>query len=236
MNKIFFILVLFVNVMFSQEYYAKLEPLESYSIKAAVSGKVTYVNSQLEGNFAKDSVVVKLDSDLNELELEQTRKKLSLINDMLEIEKTNYDRLNKISSKSEFEKDTQKLKVINYESQKADLVIKIETLKDSIKNKKLVEKSNYIFNISVKEGDYVSPGTLLYESKDLSKGKLEIYVPIADIDLIKNKDIYLDEIKSDVKVNKIYEVADTTHISSYKVELISNNVDKFSRLVKIEFK
>ena len=31
---------------------------------------------------------------------------------------------------------------------------------------------------------------VLYESKDLSKGKLEIFVPINQIDEIKNKDIF----------------------------------------------
>ena len=103
-------------------------------------------------------------------------------------------------------------------------------------NKKLVEKSNYIFNIAVKDGDYVNAGTLLYEAKDLSKGKLEIFVPIAQIDEIKNKEIFLDGEKSNIKISKIYEVADATNISSYKVELIVNNVKTFSRLVKIEFK
>ena len=42
----------------------------------------------------------------------------------------------------------------------------------------------------------MTPGTLLYEAKDLSKGKLEIFVPIAQIEEIKNKEIYLDGIKS----------------------------------------
>jgi hypothetical protein len=72
------------------------------------------------------------------------------------------------------------------------MIVKIDTLKDTIANKKLVEKSNYIFNIAVKDGDYVNPGTLLYEAKDLSKGKLEIFVPIAQIGEIKNKEIFLD--------------------------------------------
>ena len=126
--------------------------------------------------------------------------------------------------------------MINLESSKSDMIIKIESLKDTIDNKKLVEKSNYIFNIAVKEGDYVNAGTLLYESKDLSKGKLEIFVPIAQINEIKNKDIYLDGVKSDVKISKIYDVADVTNISSYKVELIISNVNTFSKLVKIEFR
>ena len=126
--------------------------------------------------------------------------------------------------------------MINLEASKADMIIKIESLKDTIQNKKLVEKSNYIYNISVNEGDYVNPGTLLYEAKDLSKGKLEIFVPIAQIEEIKNKEIYLDGIKSDIKISKIYDVADSTNISAYKVELIVTNAQQFSRLVKIEFK
>lgn len=235
LRNILFFLVL-ATLVNANEYYAKLEPFETYSIKSAVSGKVVYVNSKIEGSTANNSIIVKIDSDLNEIELSQTRKKLSQINSMIDIESKNYDRLNQVSSKSAFEKDSQKLKVINYESQKADLITKIETLKDTIKNKKLVEKSNYIFNISVKEGDYVNPETLLYESKDLSKAKLEIYVPIADIETIKNKTIYIDGKASDVKINKIFEVADSTHISSYKVELVLNDVKQFSRLVKIEFK
>ena len=88
----------------------------------------------------------------------------------------------------------------------------------------------------VKDGDYVNAGTLLYESKDLSKGKLEIFVPIAQIDEIKNKEIFLDGVKSDIKISKIYDVADAVNISSYKVELIVSNVKTFSRLVKIEFR
>ncbi len=221
---------------YSSEYYSKLMPYESYSIKSAVSGKVIYVNSKIEGSTAKKSTIIKIDSKLNEIELSQNRKKLASLNSMINIEKLNYERLNKVSSKSKFEKDTQKLKVINYESQKADLIIRIESLKDTIKNKKLVENSNYIFNIAVKEGDYVNPGTLLYEAKDLSKGKLEIYVPIESIESIKDKSIFIDGVKSDVKIDKIYEVADSTHISSYKVELVLNNVNQFSRLVKVEFK
>ncbi|RXJ75128.1 HlyD family secretion protein, partial [Arcobacter sp. F155] len=86
------------------------------------------------------------------------------------------------------------------------------------------------------EGDYVTAGTLLYEAKDLSKGKLEIYVPILDIDDIKNKTIYLDGEKTNLKIEKIFDVADSQHISSSKVKIVLNNPKKFSRLIKIEFK
>ena len=234
--KIIWICLLTISSIFANEYYAKLEPIDSFQVKSAVAGKVIYSNSKIEGLQANNSTIIEIDSLVNKVELEQSKNKLRFIDEMLEIEKNNYNRLNQVTSKSEFEKDTQKLKVINLESSKADMIIKIESLKDIINNKKLVEKSNYIFNIAVKDGDYVSPGTLLYESKDLSKGKLEIFVPISQIDEIKNKDIYLDGVKSNVKISKIYDVADDTNISAYKVELIIEDVKIFSRLVKIEFK
>lgn len=230
------LLFITITAIFANEYYSKLEPIESYQVKSAVSGKVIYSNPEIEGLKAKNSTIIEIDSMVNKVELEQSRAKLKSINEMIKIERNNYNRLNKVSSKSAFEKDTQKLKVISLESSKADMIIKIETLKDTIANKKLVEKSNYIFNISVKEGDYVNPGTLLYEAKDLSKGKLEIFVPIAEIQNIKNKEIFLDGEKSDIRISKIYEVADDVNISSYKVELHVNDAKTFSRLVKIEFK
>lgn len=224
-NIIFFLFV--SSFAFANEYYSKLMPYETYSVKSAVSGKVVFVNTKLEGSNANNSTIIEIDSVLNEIELNQNRKKLAYLNDMIKIEDKNYERLKKVSSKSAFEKDSQKLKVINYKSQKSDLVVRIESLKDTIKNKKLIEKSNYIFDISVRAGDYVNPGTLLYEAKDLSKGKLEIFVPISDIDTIKNKSIFIDGKKSNVKIDKIYEVADSTHISSYKVELVLNDVKSF---------
>lgn len=234
--KILTLFLLTITTIFASEYYAKLEPIESYQIKSAVSGKVIYSNSKIEGLKANNSTIIEIDSMVNKVELEQSKNKLKYIDEMIKIETNNYDRLNQVSSKSAFEKDTQKLKVINLESLKADMIVKIDTLKDTISNKKLIEKSNYIFNIAVKEGDYVNPGTLLYEAKDLSKGKLEIFVPIAQIEEIKNKEIFLNGVKSDIKISKIYEIADSTNISSYKVELILDNAKIFSRLVKIEFK
>ncbi|MGB1227592.1 MAG: hypothetical protein ACPG9K_06825 [Poseidonibacter sp.] len=234
--KVFIFCFILVNSLIASEYYAKLEPIESYTVKAAVSGKVIFSNSKIEGFKAKNSVIIEIDSNVNQMDLAQSRSKLKYINEMIAIENNNYNRLNKVSSKSAFEKDTQKLKVITLRSSKADMIIQIENLKDTIKNKKLVEKSNYISNISVKEGDYVTPGTLLYESKDLSKAKLEFYVPINEVETLKNKTIYLDGKKSDTKINKIYSIADSQHISSYKIQLLVSDVKSFSRLVKIEFK
>lgn len=225
-----------IGSAFASEYYAKLQPVQSYKIKSSVSGKVIYTNENIEGKKANNSLIVQIDSNINKIDLEQSKNKLSYINEMINIEQKNYERLSRVSSKPAFEKDSQKLKVVNLKSSKADIIIKIEGLKDTISKKRLIEKSNYISNIAVKKGDYVNPGTLLYEAQDLSKGKLEFFVPISSIDNIKNKKIFLDGKETNIKINKIYSVADSSHISSYKVEIIVDKVKIFSRLVKIEFR
>lgn len=225
-----------INSLFAMEYYAKLEPVNSYIIKSSVNGKVIFTNDEIEGKQASNSIIVKIDSSVNSLELKYSLEKLSVYNQMIKIEEDNYKRLSKISSRSVYEKDNQKIKALNLKSQRTDLLIKIENLKDTIKNKKLREKNLYIYNISVKKGDYVSAGTTLYEAKDLSSAKVEIFIPISDVNIIKNKTIFLNEKESNVKISKIYKVADSKHISSYKVEVIIPNVKNFSKLVKIEFK
>lgn len=230
------IVIAIVSFSFANEFYAKLEPIESYEIKSSVSGKIIFSNKNIEGKKANNSKIIEIDSYVDRIDLEQSLKKLEAMNEMIELQNTNYQRLMQIKSKSGYEKDNQKINVVNLEINKADILINIANLRDSIKNKKLIEKNYYIYNIAVNEGDYVTPGTLLYEAKDLSKGKLEIFIPILDIDTIKDKDIYLDGKKTDLKIKKIYNVADSKHISSYKVKIIVNNPKQFSRLIKIEFK
>ncbi|PLY10402.1 MAG: HlyD family secretion protein [Arcobacter sp.] len=235
--KIISFILLFTSFVFGMEYYSKLEPYNSYVIKSAVSGKVIFSNDKIEGkSLNKKTKIVEIDNSVDKIDLAQTQKKLDVLNSMLEIQEKNYNRLYKISSKSAFEKDNQKIQVLNLQSSKSDLLIKIATLKDTIKNKLLFEDNMYIYNISVKQGDYVTPGTLLYEAKDLTKGKLEIYIPISDYEIVSNKTIYMNGEKTDLKINKIYKVADSKHISSYKCEILIDDPKTFSRLVKIEFK
>ncbi len=226
----------FINILFANEFYAKLEPVDSFKVKSSVSGKVIFTNDKIEGKKANNSVVVKLDSQVNKIELKQMESKLESINEMIRVEENNYKRILKVSSKPGFEKDLQKLKVINLKINKADLLVRIASLKDIIKNKRLTEKNNYIYNIAVKKGDYVNPGTLLYESKDLSKGKLKIFIPISDVETIKNKKIYLNGKATNLKIEKLFQVADSNHISSYKAVILVPKPREFSKLVKIEFK
>ncbi|MFA6788369.1 MAG: HlyD family efflux transporter periplasmic adaptor subunit [Arcobacteraceae bacterium] len=234
--KILLVVSIFMGTLFANEYYAKVEPIQSYVIKAAVSGEVVYTNEAIEGEFAQNSVIVELDSAVDRVDLEQTQNKLALFKQMIEIEHNNYERLKKVTTRSDFDKDSQLLKSLNLQSTKADLVIKIAQLQESIANKKLIEKNRYIYSISVKKGDYVNAGTLLYEAKDLSKGKVEVFVPIADAATLMSKQIVLNNEPTNLKIDKMYKVADAKNISAYKVEIIIDEPKEFSSLLKIEFK
>ena len=64
---------------------------------------------------------------------------------------------------------------------------------------------------------------------------MTIYVPIDEIDKIKNKYIYINGKKSEFKIYKIWNVPDTQYVTSYKVELVGNGL-KFGDIVKVEFK
>ena len=89
--KIIWIYLFTISSIFANEYFAKLEPVESYQVKAAVAGKVIYSNSDIEGLKANNSTIIELDSVLNKVELEQSKNKLKFIEDMLRIEKNNYE-------------------------------------------------------------------------------------------------------------------------------------------------
>ncbi len=236
MKKIITTLVLFSSLSFASEYYAKLNPIYTYNVKSSVSGKVVYVNNEIESKVATNSTIIKIDSTIDSVDLKQSETKLKNLNETLKIQKGILKSYQKVSSKSKFDKDNQKITILNIASTISDLETKIATLKDQIAKKTLVEKSTYIYNIAVEVGDYVTPGVLLYNSMDLSAGKIEIFIPISSAGDIKNKTIYLDGKATDLKISKLYDIADSTHISSYKCEIIVPSPKQFSTLVKIEFK
>ena len=229
-------LLILTSLLNASEYFAKLEPFKTYNIKSAVSGKVIYVNNNIESTNIQKDIILKIDNKVNTIDLKQTKMKLDNLKEILSLEKSTLRSFKRVSSKSKFDKDNQKIKILNISSSISDLETKIATLKDTISKKVFEEKNRYIYDIVVEIGDYVNPGSLLYSAMDITKGKLEIYIPISQAKQIKAKTIYVDGVKTNLKISKLYNIADTKHISSYKCEIIIDNPKQFSRLIKIEFK
>ncbi len=226
-------LSVFVN---ATDYFAKLEPLETYNIKSAVSGQVIFTNDNIEGSISHNSIIVTIDSEIDKIDFKQTTNKLKTLTKIITIEKSTLKKFKNIRSKSQLDKDNQQIKILNLENQQSDMIVKLASLKDKISKKELKEKNHYISNINVQAGDFVNPGSLLYTASNISKSKLEIFLPINSTIDYMNKKIYIDDKITSYKISKLYKVADLKHISSYKCEIIIDSPKNFSSLAKVTFK
>jgi hypothetical protein len=240
MKKILFIVTVIFNISLSAgSYYALLEPIETYNIKSNVSGKVVYINRDIEGRIAKDDTIIKIDDSIDKNELVFLEDKISIFKQMLKIEQNNYKTIKKLSTKSRFEKDSAKMKILNIKSSLNDLKTKKLFLEDKISNKNIKSENNYIYKLLVNSGDFVNPGSPLMITKKISQGKLTIYLPLSETTKVKNQSIYLNDKKTNLKISKLYAVADEQKISSYKCEIVVDEPLKFSsfsKLIKIDFK
>lgn len=256
------ILLFSVVVVNAEIYYAKVEPLERYTIKSIVSGEVLFANEAIEGKNTKDTKVIQIDDLMQREDLKTAKSNLKILNERLTIAQSQLESLEKIAklreerfnkimnmkSQSEVEKENSQIASISatnqllsmkdgilaMKSQKESLENNIAHLKDTISNKLFVENKRVIQKLYVKAGDVVNPSQPLYEALDVSKAKLTIFLSREDAKNPKN--IYLDGVKSDVKFSKIYSVADEKHLSSYKAEIIIPAPKQFSSLVKVELK
>jgi hypothetical protein len=240
MKKTLFILTTIFNLsLFANSYYALLEPVETYNIKANASGQIVFVNRNIEGKIADDKPIILIDDKINKEELKYLNEKIDIVKDMLKIDQDNYNTIKKLSTKSKFEKDNAKMKILNIKSNLNDLKTKKLFLKDKINNKTITSQNNYIYKIMVNDGDFVNFGSPLLIAKKISKAKLTIYLGYDSIKDIKDKEISLNDKKTNLKIDKIFAIADEQKISSYKCEIIVDNplsFGGFSQLFKIDFK
>ena len=255
---------LFLTFAFADVYYAKLEPFESYSIKSDVSGKVLFSDISKEGRFVKDALIVKVDDKTDKDDMQTSMKKLADLKKMeslikqnilslkksYDIKKRNYDRIKDLKTKSNFEKDNQLITVIaadsaliaakesliNLQNSIKDLEYKIFVLKDKITKKNIYVKNRFVYKLYVKDGDYVAPGALILQVLDLSKAKAVVYLSYEDKENLAKKSIYINGKKTSLRFAKVWDVADSINISSYRAELYLPKPKEFSKVVKIELK
>jgi len=257
-----FVLALSLNASI---YYAKVDPYESFSIKATASGEIVSVYTEAEGKVSNGGVLIQQDDFLNKKELVASEKKLKSlqrtleltqenINNSKEVEKIradNYNRIKDLKTKSKTSKDAELINLISASNQVislenslenlkvsiSDLEYKIAMLNDTINKKSVkIEEGFLIYKIYVTKGDFVNVGTLLVDAYDISKGKLTIFLSKEDVDAVDSSVVYINDKATDIKINKIWKVVDTQNISSYRAEIIIPAPKRFSELLKVEFK
>lgn len=260
-----FLLLIAPFLLFAKVHYAKVEPYESITLKSAVSALVMDVDLDAEGSMVDGKRVVYLDDRLDQFNLKASKESVVLLQKMHAINKDiasslsetvkrqegYYNRINKLSTASKTQKDnayssfasakTQHLntdeKVVNLEKQILDMQFKVAQLEDSISKKSLVLENKYLYNLMVRKGDFVTPGSPLAQIADASRAKLVLFLEFEELDQINQKIVYLDGVKTEYKVDKVWRVADEKFISSYRAEIyIPAPPGSFSKLVKVEIK
>lgn len=263
MNK-FIILAFAAAALNAKVYYSKVEPYEIRTISSNVSAQVLFTDEKKLGKVLDGGDYLKLDDELDQVELKQLNQKISFLDNtikldeeiiknyqnILEKKNINYDRIKSLKIKSTVEKDNEfydlyatqnqflstKKEIDSLKMQKLDASLQIDRLNKSIKDKHLSAKGYVLYDLMVKEGQVVSMATPLAKIADVSRAILTLYLDEADAKEIKNKVIYIDGKKTSYKIDRIWEIADETHISNYQAQIIVKTPKIFSKLVQIEFK
>ena len=263
MKRILFLL-LFPVLLFSKEYYAKVEPIDIYTIASNVQGEVVFADENLIGKKLDTKPFIRIDDQTDRADLAALKqKKVSLeemvaadeemvlnLRESMQLKKENYESIKDLSVKSKTQKDAvyfdliatknqllgTKKELASYRSQLADLQAQMVRLEKSIRDKNLKAPGMVLYELLVKKGDVVTPAKPLAKVADTSKAILTIYVDAAILQDIAGKTVYINGEKTNFKVSRITPIADSQNISKYKVQIITNPPKIFSKLVKVELK
>ena len=82
---------------------------------------------------------------------------------------------------------------------------------------------------------------MLFDYYDISKSRLDVYLPADEVESIEEKEIYInDTLTTDWKIEKISKVKDNRRISTYQVRLVKENREpkkiRFGEILKVEFR
>jgi len=264
MKRFFTVLLLSGMALFAKEYYSKVEPYEILTIASNVSGQVTFADEKKEGKLLGKRAYVLIDDKLDRIELESVKKKIVLLTNTLKLneemqknyeamlikKQRNYDNVKDLKMKSVIEKDREFYDLVTTQNQLIstekeldslkvqinDLQLRAHQLQKSIADKSLAAKGYVLYQLSVKEGQVVNPGMELAKVADVSKAKLTLYLNSQDMKEAKKKTLYLNGKKTAYKVSRLWDIADSVHLSSYKAEIVIDAPEYFSELMKVEFK
>ncbi len=259
------LVLLFLPVLLAAEgYYAKVEPIDIYTVSSNVQGEVLFSNEDLLGKKLGDAAFIRIDAKTDKADLEALETKISSLGQMIEadkkivenltqsvrLKKENYESIKDLSVKSKTQKDavyfdlvatknqllSTKKEIASFHSQLADLQAKKIRLQKSLADKNIKAPGLVLYELFVKKGDVATPAKPLAKVADVSKALLTLYVDADTLEGIENKSVYINGAKTVYKVARITYIADSQNISKYKVQIITDPPKIFSKLVKVELK
>ncbi|MBU3014924.1 HlyD family secretion protein [Poseidonibacter lekithochrous] len=220
-------------ILFAQSYMAKVQPYDTFTIYAQASGQIVKLDKSDETTVV-NKTLIKLDTSLEQKQLEIYNKQLSLYNKKLKILEDSYKKYITLKGKSQAEKDDKLYVIIELQISIESLKLNIKTLQDTLKKKAILAKDLYIKEFKVNVGDYVSIGTELASTYDISKSKLLVYVSEDDYKDIENKKVLINGKENIATIEKIDKTLDETFVSAHKITLTLKD-DDFGKVLKVEF-
>jgi multidrug efflux pump subunit AcrA (membrane-fusion protein) len=265
----FFLIAFMPLIVSAKVHYATVEPIEQATIKSSVSGVVLQANRQAEGTVLGSEPFVQIDDTLDRASLHETNESLKLLRESLAINQqmlaglkstymrrqSAYERLKDLSSASQTQKDNSyaatvaaqnqylaaRDKIISLKKQILDLTYKKTLLEDTIAKKRFAYPGRYLYRLSVRTGEFVSPGMPVAIVQDLTRAQMIVYLDRDELvdgegKKIEAKTIYVDGKPTQLHIDRLWKVADSEYISSYRARIVTLPTYPFSKLVKIEFK
>jgi multidrug resistance efflux pump len=227
-------LLLFTLPLLAGSYKARIEPLESVTIAAEVSGKVVELNQSDELKTLNKKVLV-IDHALESQELANSRKKLQFLQEQIRIKQGQYNRIKHLKGQSLFTKERYQSELLALRMQKYDLQNQIAKLKDTIRKKEIYLHNRYLKKLYVRKGAFVAPGAKLMDVEDLSGSRIVIYVDAKDLQKVKRGSILIDgQNAHGYTLQKAAKTTDDHYISSYRIELVKNGDAPFGKIVTVE--
>lgn len=229
-----YIFLLLPIFLLANNYMAKIEPNEEFSIYANTSGEITYLDKNKEMSLV-NGVIVKIDNNLEKENLKLYENQLKLYNEKLTILQNYYTKFKNITGKSDYEKDEKYMEIIDLKNSIKSLELSITNTKDILNKKEISLNNLYLKEFIVNKFDYVNAGTKIATAYDTTKAKLVIYLNSEDYKNIHSKEIFLDGKKSNAKLKKLNIIPDKIFISAYKAE-IEIDSKEFGQTVNVEFR
>lgn len=241
MKKILTFALLSFTTLFAKEYMAQIKTYEMYEIKSQTSGIINIVNKNLESKYIKNKeLLIKIDSKDEEIDLQKNRNSYEIQKEIVKIKEQNYKAKKRISQLSLYDKNNEKLSFLEAKKELSNLGQTVKKLENEISKKTFVIKNRYIDKIFVDKGEYLNIGDKLFNSYDITKLKISLFLSQDEIKNIDSKTLYIENKKSNFKVDKIHKIKDENKISRYKVEFIKDNTKEenyfFDKVVKVELK
>ena len=262
--KILTLMLLMSSLLFSKVYYSKIEPYEVRNISSNVSGLVEFIDENMIGKKLSSKAYIRIDSELDAKELKYIKDKLLYLRDTVAVNESmlenlkkslirkreNYKQIENLKIKSRIEKDKEFYDLVSSENsylatqkeinslktQITDLKLRQAQLTRTVKDKNLSAKGFILYSIDVKVGQVVGMSTPLARIADTSRAILTIYLDEVDVTDAKNRVVIIDGKKTNYKISRILNIADSKNISKYMAQIIIKSPKLFSRLVRVELR